>query len=122
MWKAGGESSPSKLQHSKTYVSGWFKKAKRQPDQPIECDRERSSANPEGHLDVEANDVEVSKPRFGTVRECRTKTERFGMTKNQEPSSGPVLADARTMDRTKENRTKSPVRTVVLDRTAAALT
>ncbi|KAG1879266.1 hypothetical protein C8R48DRAFT_668141 [Suillus tomentosus] len=58
----------------------------------------------------------MSKPQFGTVQECRTKTEWFRKTKNQEPFSGPVLADARTMD-----WTKSPVQTVVLDQTAAAL-
>ncbi|KAG2056757.1 hypothetical protein BDR06DRAFT_969778 [Suillus hirtellus] len=47
--------------------------------------------------------------------------EQFRKTKNQEPFSGLILADVRTMDQTKENQTKSPVRTVVLDRTTAAL-
>jgi len=56
------------------------------------------------------------------VREGRTKLEPFGWTANREPFCGPVLAGIRTMDRTTENRTKSPVRTVVLDRTVAALT
>jgi hypothetical protein len=46
------------------------------------------------------------------LREVRTRVEPF---------SGPVLAGESTMNRTTENRTKSPVRTVVLDRTAAAL-
>jgi len=51
----------------------------------------------------------------------RTKTEPFGQCQNQEPQYGPVLADTWTVDRTTQNRTKSSVRTMVLDRTTAAL-
>jgi len=56
-----------------------------------------------------------------TVRAGQTQLEPFGWTSDRELFSGPVRAGRRTMDRTTENRTKSPVRTVVLDWTTAAL-
>jgi hypothetical protein len=61
------------------------------------------------------------KERFGKVQKNRTRTGPLMKVQNPEPFSGLVLAGEGTMDQTTENRTKSPVQTVVLDRTAAAL-